>query len=190
MTIYEIILLAVALGADAFSVAVVIGACHLKAERIARFSGLTGLFHILMPMAGLLTGVIIKNLAANFLAVQRDLDYVSELIGAGVLVLMGLYLIIEPKLNGQEEFSPEKLCGRGMLIIAFSLSIDSFAVGLGLGMINFSLMLVLVIGITAALMMALGLYLGSVLDYRLPFNTQLWGGVALILLGLRFMGIL
>lgn len=190
LTLYDIILLAIALGADAFSVAVVLGARQLETSRIVKFSSVTGIFHVLMPLAGLLTGLIVRNLVTNFLAVYRELDYIFEVIGAGVLLIIGFYMIVETFIDSQKELEEYKLCGRSMCVIAFSVSIDSFAVGLGLGMIDFSVLLVMVIGITAALMMGLGLYLGSILDYRLPVNTQFWGGVALILLGLRFLGVL
>ncbi|MFW6256559.1 MAG: manganese efflux pump MntP family protein [Bacillota bacterium] len=190
MAIYDIILMGIALGTDAFSVAMVIGSREFKHNHILQLSGITGLLHIFMPLAGLFGGQFIKRLVEALFSTSGHLDYLFDVIGAGMLMLIGFYMIIEPLLGREDEIKKFKICFSGMCFIAFSVSLDSFAVGVSLGLINFTILFILIIGLMAFLMMGTGLYLGSVLDYHLPINTQLWGGVALVLLGLRFMGVI
>ena len=61
MSIYEIIILALALAADAFSVGAAIGITHRKFRQIFRLSFYFGLFQALMPLLGVLLGTYFCN---------------------------------------------------------------------------------------------------------------------------------
>ncbi len=190
MSIFEILILAIALGTDAFSVAVVIGAQKISIKEMIKISGITGVFHIIMPLLGLFTGKIIRNLIESyFVFLNDDIDYIFELMGGGILLLIGGYMIIETFLDSKKEVQKFLLTGWGLLVIPFSVSIDAFSVGISLGIIFFSLSFVLIVGITAAFMMGAGLYFGSVVGCCLKIDTQVWGGLALIILGLHFTGL-
>lgn len=181
------ILLSLALGTDAFSVAVVLGTRNFNFKQVLQLSGTTGLFHVVMPLLGLYGGHLLTRALSRLFAARAGVNQFFEVLGAGILLLIGFYMILEPMLGRKQELQKYELCGWGIYVLAFSVSIDSLAVGISLGMIDFSFLLVVLVGLGSFLMMGAGLYLGSVLDYRLPVNTQLWGGVVLVLLGLRFM---
>ena len=189
MRFYDTILLAVALGMDAFSVAVVIGTQQYNLKQVLKISGVIGFFHILMPVLGLLSGQFIRQIIRNVFALNTDIENLFELIGAGLLLLIGFYMMIETFIDDREDLKTFECSTIGLLVLALSVSIDSFAVGISLGMIEFSIVMVVIIGLVASLMMASGLYIGSILGYNFKINTQFWGGLALIILGLRFSGL-
>ncbi len=189
MTIYEILLLAIALGTDAFSVAMVIGCQGFSIKRILQLSGITGAFHIIMPLVGLFSGKLLRNLLETYILPDTEIEVLIDLIGAGILFFLGIYLILEDFFNRKKELRKYQLKGWGMFLLAFSVSIDAFSVGISLGILYFSVTLVVILGVTAGLMMGVGLYLGEKIGCNLRINTQVWGGIALVILALRFSGL-
>jgi putative Mn2+ efflux pump MntP len=75
-------------------------------------------------------------------------------------------------------------------MLASSVSIDAFSVGVGLGMLDFQIMNLFVFGLIAAVMMGSGLLLGSRLGNWLGDSAQVWGGLILVYLGFHFMGLI
>ena len=189
MSIIEILTMAVALGTDAFSVAVVIGVKQYNFLSILRISGIIGLFHIIMPVVGLYGGSFIKYLIHHFSLYNGNVERLFDLIGAGLLLLIGLYMIIENWLDDQEicNFKAE---GWGLFLLASSVSIDALSVGVSLGMLDFQVFNIFVFGIVAALMMSAGLLIGSRIGNWLGDGAQIWGGLTLIYLGFHFMGLI
>ncbi len=182
--------MAVALGVDALSVSLVIGVKRFSFLSIIRISGITGLFHVFMPLFGLYLGNFFKELAKIiFTESHQNIEAVFDFIGAGILMLLGMYMIVESFMEDDNN-KVDLTQGWGLLTLTLGVSIDAFSVGIGLGMIDFRMYSVLVFGIVAALMMGSGLYLGSKVGKFINKDIQIWGGLVLIYLGLRFSGLI
>jgi manganese efflux pump family protein len=191
LSLLEMITVAVALGTDAFSVAIVVGMQKYNIREIFKISGIIALFHIFMPLSGLYGAYFIEGLLKNVFNLNGRIDYVLSLVGSGLLLLIGFYMVIEKWLGRKEEICYLKLRGWGLMALALSLSIDSLSVGISLGMLgNINSVLILLIGLTAGLMMATGLYFGSKIGHWIGDEAQIFGGLALILLGLHFSGLI
>lgn len=193
MSILETMTLSVALGTDAFSVAVACGcgAREISRKNVIKASSVIALFHIIMPLIGFYGVDFLEKLLLKIFNTQGDLNNTLSLVGAGLLMLLGFYMIVERWLEKEDEPCNFHLEGLGLLVLAISVSIDSLSVGLGLGMLgNINPMITLIIGPMAGLMMAAGLRCGSRIGCFIGDKAQSLGGVALILLGLHFAGLI
>jgi manganese efflux pump family protein len=186
MSIIESFTLALALGTDAFSVAMVIGVKKFKMLSIIKISIIIGVFHIIMPLIGLYGGFFIEKIFSYYFKYNGELDLIFNNIGAGILILIGIYMLLERWFGSKDETNDFKLKGFGIYLLALSVSIDALSVGIGVGMMDFNKSLVLLFGVIAGIMMATGLYLGSKVGFWLGDNAQSWGGIALIFLGIHF----
>lgn len=183
--------MAIALGTDAFSVAMVVGMRQFSAIQIIQISNIIGVFHIFMPLLGFYGGNFLKSLIVKYFALNTGLNNVFNLIGAGLLMLIGFYMIMENNVQDEgEEKRNFELKGWGLIVLAISVSIDSLSTGVSLGMLGFNVSVVLIFGLVAGTMMALGLYLGSKIGHWFGDNAQIIGGLALIYMGLHFSGLI
>ncbi|MFC4303532.1 manganese efflux pump MntP family protein [Cohnella boryungensis] len=172
-----ILVMAVALGMDAFSLGIGIGLKGVRLYDIVRLSGLIGLFHVLMPLGGMYTG-----------------QYVGELLGeiatsaAGALLLLLGGHMVYSSLRGESVDSINHRTLWGMLVFSFSVSIDSFSVGVSLGMFSSHMwMTVILFGIFGGLMSVSGLMLGRRASRNLGGYGEALGGVILFGFGLLFL---
>ncbi len=186
-----VILLAVALGTDAFSLAVGMGIGNLISNSILKMAGTVGVFHVVMPLAGMFVGNLLGGLIGK----------VAVLIGGGVLVLLGGRMIMEglpwrrsvmsfreaKKLLGAPLARPPIRWG-GLLTMGWSVSVDAFGVGVGLGTSTHGPpYLVLVIGAVAAMMTGAGLALGRFLGRWAGSWAELLGGMVLAGIGFKLL---
>lgn len=189
MSIWEVLALAIALGTDAFSVAIVCGIQQFANKSILRISFVIAIFHIIMPLIGIYGGRFIENILLYLFKIDGNLDGILSLVGSGLLILIGFYMIIEKYIETEEELCNFNVEGWGLMILAFSVSVDSLSVGVSLGMLgNINFIITVVIGIVSGIMMASGLYFGSKVGHFLGEKAQLIGGLGLIVLGCRFAG--
>lgn len=175
-----VLLVSVALGVDAFSVAISIGLLGVKIREILLVSGVVSVFHIFMPLIGLYLGAYLGNIAGP----------IASIIGALVLLAIGLNTIWdnwrqvgftkEPTFNLQSPLS--------LVLLAGSVSLDALTVGFGLGTLKVDLILtVLTMGIVAGLMTATGLVFGKGLHKAVGEKAGLLGGIILVLIGLEIL---
>lgn len=187
MTLLEILTMAVALGTDAFSVAVVIGVQCFKPKSILNISLIIAIFHIFMPLLGMYGGSFFEEIIFYFFNAETNIDGLLNLIGSGLLLLIGFYMLIEHWLDREEELANFKFNFWGILALASSVSIDSLSVGISLGMLsNVRFVVAPIFGAVAGLMMGSGLYFGSKVGHWLGEYAQVIGGLALIFLGIHF----
>ncbi|WP_027370919.1 manganese efflux pump MntP family protein [Desulfovermiculus halophilus] len=178
----EILTLALALAMDAFAVSLGVGA---KAGNIGFRQGFRlawhfGLFQAGMPVVGWMAGSTVREHISAF----------DHWIAFGLLVCIGLKMI-------KEAFEPEeprsqKDPTKGLSLIALSVatSIDAMAAGFSFSVLGISIWLpIVIIGIVAAGMTFLGLYLGSktLQIMRLEIFAELIGGVVLIIIGVNVL---
>ncbi|AGB42348.1 putative membrane protein [Halobacteroides halobius DSM 5150] len=175
MGIYELILVALAIGMDSFSVSVGIGVTGIDdSNKIFKFSLITGVLHFLLPLVGLYLGTQLSGYLGQF----------ATYFGAGVLILLGINMIRENHKETKIEF---KLIGTELLLIPLSVSLDALTIGFGLGTLGMSVLeAATFFGAVAFLMTILGLTLGNVLG-AISSKFDLVGGVILIGLGVKLL---
>jgi len=182
MTFVEILLLAVGLSMDAFSVSICKGLTTKRFSwRTALICGLWfGLFQALMPLVGYFLG-------SQF---QQFIESVDHWIAFGLLALIGANMIREAVWGDKDDDIPENgsLGFKTMFLLAVATSIDALAVGVSFACIQVKLWSsVLVIGITTFLFSVLGVKIGNVFGSKFEKSAEITGGIILILIGLKIL---
>ena len=186
MTYIEILLLAVALAMDCFTVSIVFGVMLRRIDwRVLwRVAFLFGLFQALMPLAGWLC-------TSSFRSLIEDYDH---WIAFGMLAFIGGRMIKESFEDEKEEklFNPHNL--KTQLLFAIATSIDALAVGISFACLGYASLTemtlpIAVIGIVSALFSiggnVLGVRFGKGVEKR--FKPELIGGIVLIIIGVRIL---
>ncbi len=179
MTFLELLLIAIGLSMDAFSVSICKGLTTKRFSwRMALVCGLWfGLFQALMPIIGYFMG-------AQF---QEMIEAYDHWIAFGLLFLIGANMIREA-IWGKEEQQDGSLGFKTMLLLAIATSIDALAVGVSFACIQVELWSsVLIIGITTFLFSVLGVKIGNVFGSKYEKSASIIGGIILILIGLKIL---
>lgn len=185
-----IILVAIVLGADSFSLALGMALRGVSRSYELRFSGVVGIFHIFMPLIGLSLG----------LAAGRLLGVWAARAGALVLVWLGADMLLKgyrsyrPRSykfrEGRQMMASDQSVNRegwpAILLLATSVSIDALTVGFSLGTVKMPIFLTVVImGATAGSMTLLGFKGGKFFGRLMGSYAQMIGGTVLVLLALK-----
>ncbi|NEU30414.1 manganese efflux pump [bacterium LRH843] len=172
--LFTLFIMACALGMDAFSVALGMGMYGLRLKQIFYIGVTIGLFHILMPLIGMMTG---KFLSGYF-------DMVATIIGGGLLFILGVHMVVA-SFKAQEEVTVRPI-GWGLILFAISVSIDSFSAGLSLGIVGAKTALaVFLIGIVSMVLSWIGLLMGARFQRYIGSYGELFGGFVLIGFGIK-----
>ncbi|MBD2845903.1 manganese efflux pump [Paenibacillus sp. IB182496] len=172
-----ILIMAVALGMDAFSLGIGIGLKGIRLREVAGLSSLIGAFHVLMPLLGMYAGLYMSGL----------LGHVATSAAGVLLVLLGAHMIYS-SLRGESETAMRPRTIWGLLLFALSVSVDSFSVGISLGMFELDVVLtVLLFGLFGGLMSTMGLMLGRRVSRNLGGYGEACGGAILLAFGLLFL---
>ncbi|NLH92376.1 MAG: manganese efflux pump [Atopobium sp.] len=188
MSVAEIVLLGVALSADAF--AVTISDCcaypHETRWRFAIMPIFFGGFQALMPTLGYFVG----GLAAEFI------EHYSGIITFVILGAIGANMIREgasqskahlaDDLPSQSTDEERHLSISMLLFQSVATAIDAFAVGVSLRAVSVNLpQAVSIIGITTVICCVVALFLGRRLGQALGQRAEIFGGTVLVLIGIR-----
>ena len=179
MTFIELLLIAIGLSMDAFSVSICKGLTTKKFSwRMALVCGLWfGFFQALMPIIGYFLG-------AQF---QEMIEAYDHWIAFGLLFLIGANMIREA-VWGKEESQDGSLGFKTMLLLAIATSIDALAVGVSFACIRVKLWSsVIVIGLTTFAFSVLGVKIGNVFGSKYEKSAGIIGGIMLILIGLKIL---
>ena len=173
---FSLLLLAGALGMDAFSVSLGLGMQKLRLKRIAIIGLVIGLFHIMMPYIGILLGNVISGRFGEW----------AELLGGMLLLGIGAQMFFSAFREKEETlFQP---AGFGLLLFAFTVSIDSFSAGLSLGLSQSkTLFVIAAFGVMSILLTWLGLLVGRKARGFFGRYSELLGGSILAGFGLFTM---
>lgn len=182
---------AIALGADAFSLSLAIGLTGIRKRMIVHLSLVVAVFHVIMPLWGMILGQALGTILGRY----------ANLIGALVLIGLGgrmIYKVYRPSTErfsfseAKEAFFRKKastnssLNGWGIYVLAASVSLDALSVGVSLGTIRADIFItVIIMGLVAGIMTGMGLVLGRMMGTRLGEKAELLGGLALILIGTK-----
>ena len=172
------LIIAAGLSMDAFSVSLAGGAA-LK-EKIIKTAlitgGMFGFFQFIMPILGWFIGVPVTQIINPF----------------GYWVVVGLFFFIGGKMIWDSFFGEEEgvnLIGwKVLILLAIATSIDALAVGISYALLGEAILFPsIIIGVVTFVFSFLGVLAGHKLSRVLGNKMQIFGGVILILIGVKFL---
>ncbi|GAY30313.1 putative manganese efflux pump MntP [Bacteroidaceae bacterium] len=179
----EIILLAIALGIDCFTVSISCGIIQRKmGGQVWVMAFFFGLFQAIMPFIGWLGAYFLKY----------DVEAYDHWIAFFLLALLGGKMIRE-YFNGESEvphFNPSRFST--ILILALATSIDALAVGFsftGMGVDGFENIgfPILIIGLFSFILTLNGKYIGVKIGRRFNCPAELIGGLIFLAIGAKVL---
>lgn len=166
--------IAISLSIDAFSLALSLGTISPTKFQIIKLSLIVGIFHFIMPMLGCYFGNVISN------KISLSYNFVSFLIF--------VYLAIELYKNKAEETKYNYLNLGSIILIALTVSIDSFSVGIAIGMTKETILLAsFIFMIISSFSTLIGLFLGTKLKNKYQEKATLLGIILLLLTAIKFL---
>ncbi|UZW67030.1 manganese efflux pump MntP family protein [Priestia flexa] len=171
-----LVIMAFALGMDAFSVGLGMGLVRLRFRQIFYIGVIIGLFHIWMPLLGMFIGKLLSD----------KLGMLATYGGGVLLLILGIQMIYSSFKRDEEPFI--KPVGWGLIIFALSVSLDSFSVGLSLGIFGARTFLtIMIFGVVSMLLTWLGLLLGRRVQGWLGSYSEALGGSILLAFGIKLL---
>ncbi len=180
MSLITIFLLAVALGVDAFSVAIGIGSTNNQKSwaPVLRLSFAFGIFQFAMPIIGWLAGSTVVNMIAGF----------DHWIAFVLLGFIGGKMIREGLGKESDEEKADQTRGWALLLLSIATSIDALAVGFSFSLLKTPIFLPSVtIGIVCFCMTAVGMVFGKGLAKLFGKKVEIFGGLVLIVIGVKIL---
>ncbi len=166
-------MIGIALSMDALSLTISLGTQILKVYHQRLMIILIGLFHFLFPLIGNYFGIIfIKRLL---------------IINHYLLVIIFLFLAIEMLISYIKPEKPLIIKTNRFLILSFSVSLDSFSVGLGLS--NFTdnfLLAAFTFSIISSSFTTIGFIIGNYVAKNFGQKTNLLGATILFILAIIY----
>jgi len=174
---FEVIVLAIALSMDAFAVSIGLGSKG-NIKGLGLKAGLFfGLCQALMPFIGYLGGKGVLGWVADY----------SHWIAFALLLLIGGKMVYEGLQEAIEE-DIAAITNKMMLLLAVATSIDAMAAGFSLTLLDFNPYLAcLIIGVTTFAFSWVGVLIGKRSGTWLENKAEIFGGVVLILIGIKFL---
>lgn len=179
MGLWELFVIALGLSMDAFAVSICkglsVGRCRLRHMLIC---GLYfGAFQALMPLIGYILGAQFEALVSS----------VAPFVAFLLLALIGGNMIRE-SLHGEEEDAGADFSWHAMIPMAVTTSIDALAVGVSFAFLRVSIVpAISLIGLTTFVCCVVGVKIGSVFGDRFKARAECFGGVVLILMGVKIL---
>jgi len=180
MTPLELVGVAIALGFDAFSVALGVGVCWTDFRSRFRLSWHFGLFQALMPLIGWLAGRQIMPYIESW-----DHWFVFA-----VLMAIAVKMFYESIKHDDDEAEPTCNPTKGWMMIGLSIAVSIDALGVGLtfgGMERNQVLYIIIIGIAAIIMTAAGMILASTAASRFGKWAERFGALILALVAFKLL---
>lgn len=179
MTFWEIGLVAVSLGCDAFAVGMGVGTRWCGPRQIFRLSFHFGLFQFMMPLLGWLLGRQLSVWVERF----------GVWIAFGLLLTIGLKMVYEGAISRKEETEcadPTK--GVSLILLSLATSMDALGVGFSLGIIGQNLFsAAVIIGVTAGAMTWVAMKIGNRLSEQFATRMEIFGGGVLVVIAFKLL---
>ena len=180
MSFLEILMMAVGLAIDSFSVALGASASGhgIDVRSALRLAFHLGLFQFMMPVVGWYLGFSVARIISSF----------DHWIAFGLLILVGGRMIWAGFRDDVETYDTNPSRGFTLVLLSVATSIDALAVGLSLAMLGVSIWYPsLVIGIVTGLISLSGIPLGARLGKLIGKRMGIVGGLILAFIGLRIL---
>ena len=193
MEYVTLLLIALSLSLDAFSVSIIDGLTinDLNKKRMLFICLTFGVFQALMPLIGHLVGL-------TFIQYIEDYDHWLSLVLLAFVGLKMVYdgvkeIIEKRKKNDSEEETSKTYSYKLILIQGIATAIDALAIGLTLetSIAPANVYLgIFIIGVVTFLMCLVGIFLGSKISKLLKGHieiAEIIGGVILVLIGIKIV---
>ena len=166
--------MAIGLSMDAFSLALAYGTTKIPINKKVLLSITVGIFHFFMPRLGALIGT---ELLLNYIAKANYL--------VGIIFLI---LAIEMLLSRKEEKTGSITNMISIILFSFTVSIDSFSVGIALSLNTTDINSPCIIfALISTLFTFLGVELGSKIAYKFENKAEYIGIIILLILGIKYL---
>jgi putative Mn2+ efflux pump MntP len=175
MELLLILIIAVSLSMDAFSLSLAYGTLNLDKKTISKLSTIVGIFHFFMPILGMLVGTFITT----------TFPINSSILVFIILTFIGLQMIIE---SFKKEEYKNILNIYQLLLFGLAVSIDSFSVGIGLKSINKNFILCSsIFSLCSFTFTYFGLILGKKINHIIGKTSTIIAGMVLIVIGIIYL---
>ncbi len=175
MSLGILFLIAVGLSMDAFSLALIYGTLNMETKYHNLMSIFVGLFHFFMPLFGYFVGKVIFS----FLPIS------PEIVAGVIFIALSVEMLLSLKKEEQLKLLENTV---SICLFAFTVSIDSFSIGIGLGNLTENIVLAAIIfSLTSAIFTYLGVKLGDILVKKFGNIATLLGSMILFMLGLHYI---
>lgn len=175
MNLFIIIIIAVSLSMDAFSMALAYGTLSIPKNEIIIISTVVGIYHFFMPILGSILGN----------ALIEKLPITSNFIVFIVLIFIGIEMIIS---TIKQEEDVKRMSFFKVLLFGFTVSIDSFSLGVGLSDITSNIFIAsFIFSITSFIFTLTGMMIGKKINQIFGAISTLVGGFILILIAILYI---
>lgn len=179
MGLWELFVIALGLSMDAFAVSICKGLSVRRCTvRHMLICGLYfGLFQGAMPLIGYLLGSQFESLVTA----------IAPYIAFVLLAIIGFNMIRESR-GGDEEAVDDDFSVKAMVPLAIATSIDALVVGISFAFLQVSIVpAVSFIAVTTFVCCVIGVKVGSIFGSRYKSGAEFFGGLVLILMGLKIL---
>lgn len=175
MSIILILLTAIGLSMDAFSLALIYGTLNMRSKMNNIMSITVGIFHFFMPILGYTIGQIILNI----IRINPNV-----LVGI-IFIILAIEMLISLKKEEQAKVLTNIL---SIILFAFTVSIDSFSVGIAYGALKNNIVLAgIIFSIVSALFTYGGVNMGKRLVNKYGNIANIIGSIILLILGISYL---
>lgn len=179
MSLLEIILIAIGLAMDAFVASISKGICiqKIKIKESLTIALFFGFFQFFMPILGAFLG-------KQFLDIISSFDYIISFI---LLAGVGIKMIIESLSSPNVECCDIVILSYvNIFFLAIITSLDALAVGVAFSFSNDTILFAaIIIGFVTFILSYIGVYIGRSFGNKYEKNAEIFGGIVLILIGLK-----
>ncbi len=180
MSIFEILIIGISLSMDALAVSVCKGLSvdKIKPKHCLSAGIYFGGFQVLMPIIGYYLGSSLSSL----------IEAVDHWIAFVLLMVIGVNMIKESITSKDDDSDDGNFSPRAMIPLAIATSIDALVVGVTFAFLRVNIWFaVSIIGITTFTLSAGGVLMGKIIGSRFKKKAGIFGGCALILLGIKIL---
>ncbi len=180
MGFVEIALVAIAVGCDAFTVGLGVGARFCNHRQIFRLSFHFGLFQFIMPILGWLLS---RRLPGTVMVW-------APWIAFTLLFAIGAKMVCESLLSKKADAAhcSDPTRGLSLLILSVAASLDALGVGFSMGILNRGMVIPAIwFGVTAGAMTWVSMKLGNRLSAKFGRWVEVAGGLILMAIAVDFI---
>ncbi len=180
MCFITILVIAIALSMDAFSVSIATGAAYKKTgNRIAlKMAFFFGFFQAFMPVIGWLLGLTFRKYIESF----------DHWVAFALLALVGGKMIYEAIFTKEDQKNNGVMTLTLLLILSIATSIDALAVGITFSLMDQSIAeAVIIIGLVTFAFSYIGVFIGEKLGHFFENKIEIAGGLVLIAIGIKIL---
>lgn len=180
MSIISIILVAISLSMDAFTVSISNGIIlkKVKLKDAFKIALYFGTFQFIMPIIGWVIGSMFSGY----------IESIDHWIAFILLTFIGINMMYESKNEQNDKQIKNPTNNKTILLMAIATSIDALAVGISFAMLDtYILFPSICIGIITFFISFIGVFIGRKVGELFKTNAEMLGGIILILIGLNIL---